>query len=474
VLKVGQSLWKSDDDILPGLAQSVRDCGIDLAEMASNCGVHPTELRRMLALSRVGEQLRPGELWRLSDQELISRLQHAAREYDIQPDELLKDTSPIFAASLGVDANLPLRSRVAKIMRRLHCWVCCQLRLQRYRVHLVEYRVGGTGEQLVPAYACDRCLPAHLIGQRVRQITRLAEAEIPNSKIRSAAFAAIAVLLLSGLYVRGIGVTRKSSKMLLLRPPTSASAKSAAEITPVSRSTMSVTVELAKKDLPNATAPSTHVDPLPAAVMSAPMAQSPPSELVVRKKSKVFTAVPLASLGPETNQRLGAQNRREVIDRTTAPIAASTEVVRTMPSPSAHRNPSKQKVAAEVPPPAETRVPRKVSPGTTARGEAPALAAGKRTASIGNGTSSEHAAATSPRYRQPRYTIQIDAAMNRNDADSMAQRFQRLGYTPHLVLTVIAGQTWYKVEVGPYATQDEAAAAQEQLHQKYNSAYVSR
>jgi septal ring-binding cell division protein DamX len=239
---------------------------------------------------------------------------------------------------------------------------------------------------------------------------------------------------------------------------------------------MPVTVELAKKDLPNATAPSSHVDPLPAAVTSGPMAQSQPSDLVLRKKSNVLTPAPLASSGPEANQRRGAQNRREVVDRTTAPIPPATEAVRTMPGPSADRNPPRRKVAAEAAAPAETVVSRKVSPGagSAAREVAPALAPRNRTASIGNGTSSEHTAAASPRYRQPRYAIQMVAAMHRNDADSMAQRFQRLGYTPHLVPTVIAGQTWYKVEVGPYATQDEAAAAQEQLHQKYNSAYVSR
>jgi cell division protein FtsN len=95
----------------------------------------------------------------------------------------------------------------------------------------------------------------------------------------------------------------------------------------------------------------------------------------------------------------------------------------------------------------------------------------ERTAPAGIAAPSERMAATAPHYRRHPYNIQIEAAMDRNGADSMAQRLQRLGYTPHLVPTLIAGQTWYKVEVGPYATQDEAAAAQEQLRQKYNSAY---
>ena len=179
--------------------------------------------------------------------------------------------------------------------------------------------------------------------------------------------------------------------------------------------------------------------------------------------------------GEESSPGAAASGRAGIATPPPGSVAAATEAARTMPRPSAHRTAPKRTAAAQVPPPAETRAPREESPdtGSAAPEEARTLASRKRTASIGNGTSSEHTAATSPRYRRPRYNIQIDAAMDRNGADSMAQRFQRLGYTPHLVPTVMAGQTWYKVEVGPYATQDEAAAAQEQLHQKYNSAYIS-
>jgi DedD protein len=75
------------------------------------------------------------------------------------------------------------------------------------------------------------------------------------------------------------------------------------------------------------------------------------------------------------------------------------------------------------------------------------------------------------RTRRKPFDIQIQAAMDLNGANEMTRRLQQLGYQPHLVPTAIAGKTWYKVEVGPYATQAEAAAAELQLRQKYNSAF---
>ncbi|MBE3604850.1 SPOR domain-containing protein [bacterium] len=72
--------------------------------------------------------------------------------------------------------------------------------------------------------------------------------------------------------------------------------------------------------------------------------------------------------------------------------------------------------------------------------------------------------------RRP-YNIQIQAAMDRSGADEMVRRLENLGYSAHITPTELAGQTWYKVEVGPYATQAEAEAAQAQLRTRYNSAY---
>jgi cell division protein FtsN len=76
-----------------------------------------------------------------------------------------------------------------------------------------------------------------------------------------------------------------------------------------------------------------------------------------------------------------------------------------------------------------------------------------------------------PLARRKPYNIQIEAAMDITGADEMMARLQKLGYSSHLVPTEIAGQRWYKVEVGPYATAEEATDAEAELRQKYDSTY---
>ena len=93
MLSEGQTLRRNENDILPGLAQAVREYGVDLAEMARECGVDPFELRTKLALSRFGELLEPGEISSLTDQALESKLQQAAREYNLEVDQLLDEIS---------------------------------------------------------------------------------------------------------------------------------------------------------------------------------------------------------------------------------------------------------------------------------------------------------------------------------------------------------------------------------------------
>jgi septal ring-binding cell division protein DamX len=72
--------------------------------------------------------------------------------------------------------------------------------------------------------------------------------------------------------------------------------------------------------------------------------------------------------------------------------------------------------------------------------------------------------------RKP-FNIEIQAAMDLTSASQMVRRLHALGYEPHLVPTRINGEPWYKVEVGPYATQAEAADAEAELRQKYNTTY---
>ncbi|HXD89771.1 MAG TPA: SPOR domain-containing protein [Candidatus Binataceae bacterium] len=73
--------------------------------------------------------------------------------------------------------------------------------------------------------------------------------------------------------------------------------------------------------------------------------------------------------------------------------------------------------------------------------------------------------------RRKPFNIQIQAAMDSASASQMIKRLQILGYQPHTVPTTINGATWYRVEVGPYATQTEAAAAEADLRQKYNATF---
>jgi DedD protein len=72
------------------------------------------------------------------------------------------------------------------------------------------------------------------------------------------------------------------------------------------------------------------------------------------------------------------------------------------------------------------------------------------------------------------YNIVIDAAMDRAAANRMAVRLLGLGYTSHILPTQINGQTWYRVQVGPYPSPDDARAAQSQLRAAYTARYVNR
>ena len=72
------------------------------------------------------------------------------------------------------------------------------------------------------------------------------------------------------------------------------------------------------------------------------------------------------------------------------------------------------------------------------------------------------------------YNIVIDAAMDRAAANQMASRLLGLGYTSHIVPSQINGQTWYRVQVGPYPTPDDARSAQAQLRAAYTARYVNR
>ena len=85
-----------------------------------------------------------------------------------------------------------------------------------------------------------------------------------------------------------------------------------------------------------------------------------------------------------------------------------------------------------------------------------------------------HAPARSAAPHGKGYNIVIDAAMDHAAANRMASRLLALGYIAHISNTQINGQTWYRVQVGPYPTADDARAAQTQLRAAYTARYVNR
>jgi len=63
--------------------------------------------------------------------------------------------------------------------------------------------------------------------------------------------------------------------------------------------------------------------------------------------------------------------------------------------------------------------------------------------------------------------------MDKSGADEMVSRLKTLGYNAQELTTMLNGQTWYRVRVGPYGSSGEAAAAQEKLRQQYKQAYTT-
>jgi cell division protein FtsN len=91
-------------------------------------------------------------------------------------------------------------------------------------------------------------------------------------------------------------------------------------------------------------------------------------------------------------------------------------------------------------------------------------------------TDSEEASAPPPRALPPGakpYNIQIEAVMDKSGADEMVSRLRALGYNAQESTTAVNGETWYRVRVGPYASADEATAAQDRLREQYKQAYTT-
>ncbi len=160
-----------------------------------------------------------------------------------------------------------------------------------------------------------------------------------------------------------------------------------------------------------------------------------------------------------------------------SPVVPPRAVAARHPASVAHpatpaSNPSERRLAHEAPSPSGAMSAPDSSASTGAEAgvnptrEAEHYATAKP---VGREVSKKPAPRPTPRHKP--YNIQIEAAMDRAGANEMVHRLQALGYTPHVVPTRLNGETWYKLVIGPYPTQEAAAAAQQQMRAKYNSLY---
>jgi cell division septation protein DedD len=150
-------------------------------------------------------------------------------------------------------------------------------------------------------------------------------------------------------------------------------------------------------------------------------------------------------------------------------------------SPAVAAAPAPRPVPIKPPEPAigEAHPAARTSPATVARVKPPPAPAVAPPTSEDEPTDEEPetAAAPNPPPHLPPgakpYNIQIEAVMDKSGADEMVSRLRELGYNAQEVKTALNGQTWYRVRVGPYASAEEATAAENELHDKYKQAYTT-
>jgi len=165
-----------------------------------------------------------------------------------------------------------------------------------------------------------------------------------------------------------------------------------------------------------------------------------------------------------------------------APVAEMSSAAAA--SPSVASVPALPAVPIEPPAPAvgEIRPAARTSPATVARlkprPEAPAINRPAPDIENESDEDSETAAAPAAPARaiapgaKP-YNIQIEAVMDKSGADEMVSRLKTLGYNAQEIKVALNGQTWYRVRIGPYASADEANAAQNKLREQYRQAYTT-
>jgi Tfp pilus assembly protein PilF len=71
------------------------------------------------------------------------------------------------------------------------------------------------------------------------------------------------------------------------------------------------------------------------------------------------------------------------------------------------------------------------------------------------------------------YRIHVEDTFDQSRAQMIIDRLERLGYKPQLLASREGGQTSYRIDVGGFANEDAAEAAEDELHNKYDAALAT-
>jgi len=192
----------------------------------------------------------------------------------------------------------------------------------------------------------------------------------------------------------------------------------------------------------------------PQAASVYPLPNPPPAaeEAKASSKSPDEIASPKSGNTKASGKTKNPDSSSLSMDKNAGPVSMDKNAGPVAPPPSR----TIANAAASIPPP-------KIAPPNTSSEDKPEEASPPdKVASVPNSSGGRH---------KP-FNIQIDAVMDRTNADQMTTRLLKLGYHAFMVPTDISGQTWWRVRVGPYQSQEEASAAEQELRTKYKDTYV--
>ncbi len=218
--------------------------------------------------------------------------------------------------------------------------------------------------------------------------------------------------------------------------------------------------------------PVTAAYPLP---QTAPAASSAPPAVEASAPAMPAAAAPAATaaLAPpnaKTGVNVAAANPASVPAATLKPRVAAPAVEparRTEPTTKVATRatrPAEEDLSAgsAVAPPRETRSASAESAASASdmdEGEEVAAPPRRRVAAV---------SPPAPHAASGPYSVQIDAMMDWQGAQQMAQKIRAKGFQPYIVPTYVQGKTWYRLRVGHYATPEQAQAAESRLHEEFN------